>query len=91
MSYLPAAANTRTMGALIGATVNELRKRPGSKKHFWCIGHSLGAHVCGNSRLTAKPLLDRITGEMFEELMIFSLYIQGVGANFTMSFITKID
>ena len=62
LTYSQAASNTRTMGALIGAMVNELRKRPGSKKHFWCIGHSLGAHVCGNTRLTAKPLLDRITG-----------------------------
>ena len=63
-TYYPAAANTESVGALIGAMVNKLRIRPGSNKHFWCIGHSLGAHACGYSSATARPKLNRITGKL---------------------------
>ena len=63
-TYIPSAANTQSVGALIGATVNSLRTRPGSNGHFWCIGHSLGAHTCGYSSQTARPILDRITGKV---------------------------
>jgi len=49
--YYQAASNTRYVGAVIGRVMEELKKL--AKKDFsrdiafHCIGHSLGAHVCG--------------------------------------------
>ena len=63
-SYAQAVANTKSMGALVGAYVKALRTGTSSTK-FWCIGYDMGAHACGYSRLQIpNELMDRITGEL---------------------------
>jgi len=63
--YLQAAANTRYVGVAIKRIVEQMD--PGVTIH--CIGHSLGAHVCGflgqavkEDTKYGKPILERITG-----------------------------
>lgn len=49
--YFQATANTRYVGAVIGRVIEELKKLVKNNFSrditFHCIGHSLGAHVCG--------------------------------------------
>jgi hypothetical protein len=67
--YQQAAANTRFVGAASGLVVSQIDKlqRP-SNLTVHCIGHSMGAHVCGflGQALQKDPSygrkLDRITG-----------------------------
>jgi len=57
--YDQAAANTRYVGIATARIVDQLRKlKP--KTRFHCIGHSLGAHICGF--LGKETAIDRISG-----------------------------
>ena len=65
--YHQAAANTRSMGAALAYVSEHIRATTPTKPLFHCIGHSLGAHVCGFMgkaliRISEAPPLDRITG-----------------------------
>ena len=71
--YWQAAANTRYMGAClarvlsaIGDTVTILSNNVDYPLHTHCIGHSLGAHVCGFTGRALKTIshlsLTRISG-----------------------------
>ena len=62
MPYTQAAANTQVVGAEIANLVNQMINKKGAKaSDFHCIGHSLGAHICGyaGSRING---LAKITG-----------------------------
>ena len=61
--YQQAASNTRYVGAALANIIKEINlKYPGLSFH--CIGHSLGAHVCGfagkSLLMTSSLVLDRI-------------------------------
>ena len=63
--YLQAAANTRYVGVATERIVSQMDPRV----TIHCIGHSLGAHVCGflgqavkEDTKYEKPILERITG-----------------------------
>merc|ERR550519_1340256 len=57
--YLQAAANTRYVGIATARIIDQLRKlKP--KTRFHCIGHSLGAHICGF--VGKETAIDRISG-----------------------------
>ncbi|XP_063932084.1 pancreatic lipase-related protein 2-like isoform X2 [Zophobas morio] len=47
--YTQAVANIRLVGAVTTHLIYELSKKTGYKKldHVHCVGHSLGAHMCG--------------------------------------------
>jgi len=65
LNYPKAASNTRTVGAqnalvfsnLLGVAVS-------SPSRMWCMGHSLGAHVCGHTgmKMPTGSELGRVTG-----------------------------
>jgi len=67
--YHQAAANTRYIGAALALVADNLRTlfvQQSRTPFMHCIGHSLGAHVCGFlgkalKKISATPL-DRITG-----------------------------
>ena len=56
--YPQSASNVRTVGAHTSLIVGALKSLHPS--YIYCIGHSLGAHVCGHAGLKAR--IDRITG-----------------------------
>jgi len=58
LDYPKAAQNTRVVGDLMGSTMNWLGQ---SKSKIHCIGHSLGAHICGYAGTYAKGI-GRISG-----------------------------
>jgi len=61
--YPKAASNTRTIGAEVAHVVNNIVAQTGvSFKDFWCIGFSLGAHVCGHMGMRTKQKFGRVTG-----------------------------
>lgn len=48
LPYTQAASNTQIVGVEISILIKELIKKFGiSATNFQCIGHSLGAHICG--------------------------------------------
>jgi len=63
--YFLASANTQIAGRAITYLVNTLRTY-GFQWEFHCVGHSLGAHVCGYAAKYARDefnfLWDRVTG-----------------------------
>lgn len=57
--YPSAASNVRTVGAEIALVIrNMIQHRP--EHYIYCVGHSLGAHVCGHAGMLTR--VDRITG-----------------------------
>ena len=59
--YPNSASNTRTVGAEISLSVNRLMDEAKlSRDKLWCVGFSLGAHVCGFAGMGTK--FERITG-----------------------------
>ena len=62
VNYLQAASNTRTTGAYTAQVVNNLVSNGGAAtSRVWCVGHSLGSHVCGHLGMTT--FIGRITGK----------------------------
>lgn len=47
--YTQAVANTRLVGVIAAHLLAEFSKYTGKRKldHVHCVGHSLGAHLCG--------------------------------------------
>jgi hypothetical protein len=65
LNYLQAASNTRTVGALISEVMKNLLTVSGTTSgRLWCVGHSLGSHVCGHNgmHMPANAPLGRATG-----------------------------
>lgn len=64
LNYNKAASNTRTVGAQTAQVfTNLINSTGGSATRMWCMGHSLGAHVCGHTGMHMKiAQLDRVTG-----------------------------
>jgi hypothetical protein len=65
LNYLQGASNTRTVGALIAQVMRNLLTVSGTVSgRLWCVGHSLGSHVCGHAgmKMPADTPLGRITG-----------------------------
>jgi len=59
--YQQAASNTRAVGALIGIIIDILVEEKGAdRSSCHCVGHSLGAHVCGHAGKYTN--FGRITG-----------------------------
>jgi pancreatic lipase-related protein 1 len=61
-NYFQAASNTRTVGAYTGLVFDNLNNNGGSDTLTWCMGHSLGAHVCGYTGMSTT--LQRCTGQL---------------------------
>ena len=61
--YPKAASNTQTVGAEIAYLMGTLNSEHGvSYDNMWCIGFSLGAHVCGHAGMKTGGKLGRATG-----------------------------
>ncbi len=61
--YPQAASNTQIVGTSIAVVANTMMQNGGKAADMWCVGHSLGSHLCGHAgRRTDQPL-GRITGE----------------------------
>ncbi|ESO12282.1 hypothetical protein HELRODRAFT_105263 [Helobdella robusta] len=59
--YPQSASNTRSVGAYSAVVLGNLvEKHNYPKNYIWCIGHSLGSHVCGH--LGMKLKIRRVTG-----------------------------
>jgi len=65
LNYAQAASNTRTVGAYAAAVYQNLLRVGGSAaSRMWCVGHSLGSHVCGHAgmKMPSNQRLGRVTG-----------------------------
>ena len=61
--YPQSAANTRTIGGEVYLVMNNLVTNGGAQwSDMYCIGHSLGAHVCGFAGKKSNSQIQRITG-----------------------------
>lgn len=58
--YPQSASNVRTVGTHTALIINAIRAYSTKPTYIWCIGHSLGAHLCAHAGVTTK--VDRITG-----------------------------
>jgi len=61
-NYFQSASNTRSMGAYTALVFDNLVNNGGSTSRTWCMGHSLGAHLCGHTGMRATGGLQRTTG-----------------------------
>lgn len=65
LDYPQAASNTRTVGANTALVFQNLLTRSGSSSsRMWCVGHSLGSHMCGHTgmKMPSNQKLGRVTG-----------------------------
>jgi hypothetical protein len=65
LNYNQAASDTRSTGRYVSAVIQRLLQVAGSSPaRMWCVGHSLGSHVCGHTgmSLPANQRLARATG-----------------------------
>ena len=60
--YSQSASDTRSVGAAVAVIARHLVGLDHiSRNHLWCVGHSLGAHLCG---IAGKNYgFERISGE----------------------------
>ena len=60
--YRQSASDTRSVGAAVAVVARHLVTRSHiTRRNLWCIGHSLGGHLCGLAG--KKYRFDRISGE----------------------------
>jgi len=64
LNYYKAAMNTRSVGAYTAQVFQNLVRAGSASSRLWCIGHSLGAHVCGHTGMSmpGNLPLGRVTG-----------------------------
>jgi len=65
INYNQASSNTRTVGAHTALVFQNLLRVSGSAaSRMWCVGHSLGSHVCGHTgmKMPGNNRLGRVTG-----------------------------
>jgi len=61
--YPQSASETRTVGAMISAVMKKMVDEGGAAyANLWCVGHSLGAHVCAFAGRGTGGQIGRITG-----------------------------
>ena len=61
-AYSQAAANTRSVGAFTARLINQMAAKESlAFSRFWCIGHSLGSHLCGFIGSKTSKKISRIT------------------------------
>jgi len=61
--YPKAAANVQTTGHFMGYLMRGLVEKTGnSYDNMWCMGFSLGGHVCGFAGMATEGKLGRVTG-----------------------------
>jgi hypothetical protein len=61
--YGEARANTKPVGEYLATLLGFLAQSTGAKlEEIHCMGHSLGAHVCGYNGKALNGALGRITG-----------------------------
>jgi len=59
--YPQSASDTRTVGTEIGlVAANVIANANSARERLYCVGHSLGSHVCGHAGMKTK--FGRITG-----------------------------
>lgn len=59
--YPQSASDTRTVGTEIGlVAANLIANGFSDNSKMYCVGHSLGSHVCGHAGMTTK--FNRVTG-----------------------------
>ena len=59
--YPQSASDTRTVGTEIGLVAeNVIANGNSARSRLYCVGHSLGSHVCGHAGMKTK--FGRITG-----------------------------
>ena len=69
--YTSAVVDIRPVAREIVLMLENLIKSSGiTKDHLWCVGHSLGSHICGEVGMQVS--LGRITGQYQEILSIDS-------------------
>ena len=68
--YPQAASNTQIVGATIAEVANEALEMGTNPKDLWCVGHSLGSHVCGHAGRRTNQPMGRITGELNSNFII---------------------
>ena len=69
LNYAQSSSNTRSVGAYIGNVARNLIQNGGSQRsRLYCVGHSLGSHVCGHAGSTEK--FGRITGTLMIEIEV---------------------
>jgi len=65
MNYNQAASDTRSVGRYTSAVIQRLLQVAGSMAdRMWCVGHSLGSHVCGHAGMSMpeSQRIGRVTG-----------------------------
>ena len=63
-NYIRSASATRLVGKLASLIIKKLVEEGGaSYDNIWCVGHSLGSHVCGTAGRNSPEKISRITGE----------------------------
>ena len=63
--YPDAASETRTVGKLMSLIMKKLVDEKGaSYDDIWCVGPSLGSHVCSAAGRNTPEKISRITGKM---------------------------
>ena len=67
--YPKSASETRTVGAMIAVVMKRMVEEGGAAyKDIWCVGHSLGAHICAFAGRGTDGKIGRITGKYVGQL-----------------------
>lgn len=61
-NYPQAVANVRMVGTQLYLLIKKLVKAGTTLQNVHCVGHSLGAHLCGHAGAMLEGKLRRITG-----------------------------
>ena len=73
--YASSAAETRPVGKLASLIMKKVVDEGGaSYDKIWCVGHSLGSHVCGNAGRNTPQKISRITGELATSISSAELF-----------------
>ena len=63
INYPESAATTRVVGAMIARIMDFMVNTAGVRyQNLWCVGHSLGSHVCGHAGMRTQQKIGRVTG-----------------------------
>ena len=63
LNYGRPASETRTVGAEVAYIMDNLVSRGGAAhSRIHCIGHSLGAHICGQAGMRSSGTTSKVTG-----------------------------
>ena len=75
LRYPEAASTTRVVGAIVARMMEYLTTEADTQwEDIWCVGHSLGSHVCGHAGMRTPEKIARVTGQ-FQLSTVNDLYI----------------